>query len=73
MKFAFEQASLPDSIRVSDKRRDEEYSSYEINAPFLGDTGVEVVEYLPEQRRQTKTPNVIEAHLGVLLGQSAQI
>ena len=27
---------------------------------------------LPEQRRQTNTPNVIEAHLGVLLGQSAQ-
>ena len=55
------------------RRRDEEYSSYEINAPFPGDTGVEIVEYLPEQRRQTKTPNVIEAHLGVLLGQSAQI
>ena len=29
--------------------------------------------FLPEQRRQTKVPKVIEAHLGVLLGQSAQI
>ena len=28
--------------------------------------------FLPEQRRQTKVPKVIEAHLGVLLGQSAQ-
>lgn len=27
---------------------------------------------LPEQRRQTKDPNVIEAHRGVLLLQSAQ-
>ena len=29
--------------------------------------------FLPEQRRHTKVPKVIEAHLGVLLAQSAQI